>query len=300
MRIIRPITVTDAVLAGCSIAETDHAAWSSGATYASGDRVILTSTHKIYESVQAGNTNQNPATDDGTWWVEISATKRWKLFDGRVGDPAQASNLISVTLEPGAVANAVAGFGMGAAAVSVVITDPVEGEVYNETLALTDNSAVTDYYAYFFEPIIRSSEFALWDLPPYPDATMVITATATGATVSIGELVLGARRDLGAAKYGTSVSILDYSRKDVDDFGVAYLLQRAFSYRVEFDVYMPVTAVRAVRNILSTLRATPLVWSGNPTGEDYGTLIYGFYRDFQIILSTPSISEATIQVEGIT
>lgn len=43
LRNLDPVTITDAMLSSCSIAETDYAAWSSGTTYASGGRAILTS-----------------------------------------------------------------------------------------------------------------------------------------------------------------------------------------------------------------------------------------------------------------
>jgi hypothetical protein len=55
---------------------------AGGTTYADGDRVIVTTPniHKIYESQQAANTGNDPTTDDGTWWLEVSSTNRWKLF----------------------------------------------------------------------------------------------------------------------------------------------------------------------------------------------------------------------------
>jgi hypothetical protein len=58
---------------------------AGGTTYADGDRVIVTTGyHKIYESQQAANTGNDPTTDDGTWWLEVSSTNRWKMFDAIV------------------------------------------------------------------------------------------------------------------------------------------------------------------------------------------------------------------------
>lgn len=76
-----PITFSDADLIYTDVPETDYAAWNSGTTYALGARVILTSTHKIYESLQAGNLNKSPDTQTA-WWIPVSATNRWKLLDG--------------------------------------------------------------------------------------------------------------------------------------------------------------------------------------------------------------------------
>ena len=66
--VVSPLTITDAMLTTSNVAETDYSAWSSGATYALDDRVILTSTHKVYQSLQAGNTNKDPLTQP-LWWI---------------------------------------------------------------------------------------------------------------------------------------------------------------------------------------------------------------------------------------
>lgn len=75
-----PITFSDADLIYTDVPETDHAAWNSGTTYAKGARVIRTTTHKIYESLQASNLNKTPENEP-TWWIEVSATNRWKILD---------------------------------------------------------------------------------------------------------------------------------------------------------------------------------------------------------------------------
>ena len=58
LKVIPPVTITDSILLSSSVPETDYAAWNSGTTYSIGNRVILTSTHKIYESLQNSNLNK--------------------------------------------------------------------------------------------------------------------------------------------------------------------------------------------------------------------------------------------------
>ena len=78
MKLIRPETVTDTIFQSSDVPENDYSAWLVGTTYADGDRVIVTTPniHKIYESQQGANTGNDPTTDDGTWWVEVSSTNR--------------------------------------------------------------------------------------------------------------------------------------------------------------------------------------------------------------------------------
>lgn len=87
MKIVQPITTTDTTLTSSNVLENDYAQWNVGTTYTIGTPVIVTTPniHKIYESAASGNTGNDPVTDDGTWWTEISATNLWKMFDGKTG-----------------------------------------------------------------------------------------------------------------------------------------------------------------------------------------------------------------------
>jgi hypothetical protein len=106
VKIIRPVTITDALLVSSSVAEDDYTAYNTGTTYGLGDHAISTSTHRIYESLQASNTNNPlPVSPETTtaWWRDIGATNRWKMFDGGVSMQTEDSDEITVVLTPGRV-----------------------------------------------------------------------------------------------------------------------------------------------------------------------------------------------------
>jgi hypothetical protein len=301
MEIILPVTVTDSILTSSTVPENDHAAWASGTTYSIGDKVILVSTHKIYESLVNSNTGNNPATDDGTNWLEISATNRWKAFDQKISEKVSQANSIEYVFDPtGELITSIAFFGLDAVSLTVEVEDSTDGVVFNETYSLIDNTYVIDWFTYFFEPNRYLEERVITNIPPYVGPTITATITETGGTAEVGQIVFGRSVDLGVSQYGTSVSIEDYSRKERDTFGNPIIVQRAFSQRAEFDFTLPTGSARRVQSILSGVRTTPVVWSLGSDTSQYGTTIYGFYRDFSITLSTPSISYGTVEVEGLT
>lgn len=300
MRIIKPVTVTDSILTSSTVPEDDYPVWSSGTTYALGDRVINTTTHKVYESVQSSNLNHNPTTDDGTWWLTVSATNRWKAFDQKITDQVSQANSVEYVLDPtGEFITSMGFFNLDAAELQVQLEDTTEGEYYNETFDLIDNSYVIDWYTYFFEPQRKLEELVLNDLPPYTGPTITITISETGSTVEVGQIVIGRYLDLGTLRYDSSVSIEDYSRKERDSFGNPIIVERAFSQLADYDVVLETNSVRRLQSILSEIRTTPVVWFAGTDTSKYGTTIYGYYRDFNINLSTPSLSYATIEVEGL-
>ena len=108
LKVIPPLTITDSRLTSSNVAETDYAAWSSATTYSLGQRVIVVSTHKVYESLQNSNLNKDPTlASNATWWIEVSPTNRWKMFD--ISNTTQTTNAdsIVVTITPGQVVNSV-------------------------------------------------------------------------------------------------------------------------------------------------------------------------------------------------
>lgn len=300
MKIIRPVTVTNSVLTDSNVTEDDYSEWDAATTYADGDNVIVIgTTHKVYESLVGSNLNNDPTTDDGTNWLEVSATNRWKAFDTVLNDQVTNTTSITYELTPASLTNSIAFFNLDAVDLNVTVTDPTDGEVYNEDYSLINNDAVEGWWGYFFEPIVRKSELVIFDLPNYTSAVIDVTiSVASGDTAKVGQIVFGNQKTLGLTGYGTTIGIQDYSRKDTDSFGNATITERRFAQTVDYDVRVLTSSVRDVQKTLSDFRATPLVYSGTDDGT-YGDLVYGYYRNFGINISTPSYSDASIEVEGL-
>ena len=302
MQAIEPLTITDSVLTSSTVPEDDYAAWSSGTTYSLGDRVIVVSVHKVYESAINSNTGNDPTTDDGTNWIEVGATNRWKAFDQKLSDPVQQANSISYTfITTDTIVNSIAFFALAADTVQITVTpDGAGSPVYDETYNLLDTTSIVDWYTYFFDPAgVKERELLVVDLPSYSSATITITITDTGNTAEVGQIVMGNLISLGRTGYGTTVGIEDYSRKERDAFGNAVIIERAFAQKADYEVEIITQDTRRVQRFLSEYRAKPVVWIGNQD-PSYGLIVYGFYTQFSINLATPSISYTTLEVEGLT
>jgi hypothetical protein len=303
MKIVRPITINDSVLLSSSVAETDYAAWSSGTTYAVGNRVIYVASnvHKVYESVQNSNTNHNPTLDTtGTWWTDLGSTNRWKMFDTAVTSQTTKADSIAISLQAptGQRVDSISVLNIDAASVHIVVTDAVDGVIYDQTFSLVADSGVTDWYSYLFEPVARLKDFTVTDLPPYAAPKVDITLTATGETVACGAVVFGLQVNLGATQYGTKVGITDYSTKSTDIYGNFTIVERAYSKIASFDVIIDSGKVDWVASLLAGYRATPIVYVGS---DDYNsTVVYGFFKDFSVNITSFYKSYCSIEIEGLT
>ena len=298
MRIIEPITITDTILTGTNVPEDDHPEWDEMTTYTAGDKVILTSTHRIYEALQT-TTGDDPATDDGTNWLDIGATNRYRAFDGSIEGQTVQAGSIEYEFTVAGNFGGLALLNIIGAEVTVNITDPVDGALDTITVGLSDTSGVVDWFTYFYSPVIQRREIIFSDLPIYAGAVVTVEITGTG-NVALGELALGVNYNLGVSTTGTSLGIEDFSTKRKDDFGRTFILERAFANLVNFEFSFPSETSRRVRRVLSDLRAKPAVYYTEADQIDLGGTVYGFPRDFRINLQTPTVAFATLEIEGLT
>jgi len=289
------IDVTDAILVSSTVPETDHPVWAVGTTYALAANVIKG--HKIWESVQAGNLGNDPETDDGTWWTEGLATNRWKVFDGYLQDQTSQATSAEWVLTPGQYFDTVAFLNINAAAVQIVIDDPAEGEVYNETYDLVDNSAVFDGWSYFFAPIIQRSNFCVSDLPPYQSATMTITFT--GTTVFVGQIAMGLAEVLGFTSNQMPIGIEDYTRLNEDTFGRTSPVVRGYARTATPMVVVDRARVRYLERVVADQRGIPTIWSFD-TPDGASDLVYlGFFRRFSMVYQYANKATFDLEIRSL-
>lgn len=307
MKIIRPVQIVNSMLTASNVPETDYDEWAVGTAYTAGDNcIVIGTTHKIYEAlvdVTGGDSPEIDVTNAVPKWLEISATNRWKAFDVRVG--TQTSQATSVTFEitPGVIVDSIAFLNMDCVTAQVVSTDPVEGEVYNETIdmlstVITGSSGIYDWYTYFFSTNFRVTDAVRFDLPPYLNTVLSITITYTGGTVKVGGVVMGVQTFLGKTQYHPSIGIHDYSIKQADAFGVLTVVTRAFSKKMTAEIMVESVSISDVQAILASYRTTLIVWVG---ADDVPALIvYGFYKDFNILIPYPAFAICSLEIEGLT
>lgn len=298
MTVVKPVAMTTAMLVSTDVPENDYAAWSSSSTYGLGDRVIQTSTHKIYESLQAANTNKDPVTNP-TWWIEVSPTNRWKVFDTSNSTQTAQATSMSYRITPGIAVTSFAALNLtNASSIRIRVVDPTYGTVYDKTTDLTAVQPEPEWWSWFFGLRVAPELSLVTDLPSYPAADLLIDL-AGGDSLAVGVFLFGQSRQIGlGVNLGANVGIQDYSRKETNEFGDTVLVQRAFSKRASFDMLLEKADVDPTVSFFASLRAVPCLWIGH---KDYeSTVVFGFYKDFQVTIAYSTHSDCTLDLEGLT
>ena len=298
LKVIKSLSVTDAVLTASSVPEADYAQWSGAVTNAAGDRVIVLSTHMIYESLQSGNTGKNPLTEP-LWWIAVRPTNRWQLFDLSTTTQTIVDEADFYELTPGVAVNSMALVNIsGILTVRTRLTDPSFGVVFDKLVDLTPITAESNWYSWFFDVRTEQTKYIVSDLPTYPNATLRVDVTSSGQAF-IGALVFGNQRSLGMGlNAGVRLSIQDYSRKERNAFGDVVLVQRAYSSRITMSMLVKNSELDNTYDLLADLRATPCLWIGS---QGYEVLsLFGFYNNFEIGITYPEYSDCTLDLESLT
>jgi hypothetical protein len=299
MKVIKPTTITSAMLVSTTATEA-YSAWNAGTAYVLTDKVIYTTTERIYERLVAGTTATAPNLDTVNW-LDIGPTNKWAMFDSEVSTQTSATTSLTAVVKPGYV-NSLAFFGLEGASIDITERDGLAGPIVYTASKTLDGAIIADWYQYFFEPTVQLAEVVFTDVPPYSNGH--ITVVITGATSKCGIMLVGTFYGIGETQNGASASIIDYSRKETDpEFGTTTFVRRAYSKRMNASMFLDNTQINKVQRVLADLRATPCAWIGSDMTGMEPLTVFGFYRDFSINVAyggTSGHSLCSLEIEGLT
>lgn len=298
MKLIRPFAVTEAALLYTDVEEDDAPEWGAEDNYSEGQSVMLTTDyHKVYLSLQNANTGNHPASSP-EWWVEVGPTNKWALFDRKIGTQTTWGDSFTYTIQCTGRVDSCIFMNAEATEIQVEVLDETDTVQYDETYNMVSNSGINNWYAYYFEDIKLRTTLAVLDLPAFLNPKLRVTVRYPAGTAKLGAMIPGRQKYVGRTQYGASVGIIDYSKKDTDDFGNFIIVERPFSNRGNFQVMVDNQLVDEVHVLLAGYRSTPIVYIGS---DCFGCMIlYGFYKDFDIVVQHHSESQCSLQVESLT
>lgn len=265
----------------------------------SGVHTGTASTHKVYESLQAGNLNNVPrVAASSTWWLDRGSTNKWKRFDNSVTSQSRDFQLYtSVQLD--APADTLALLNISASYALVSIVDAVSGDIYNETHSLISTSGIDDAWSWFFTPIEKLTSFLLTDLPVSNDAvlTVIMSEYMIENPCLCGKFFVGLSLDAGGTQYGASIGFQDFSVKTQTAWGDYEVLERAWSAKASFVTMVLKDSVERFLNLLISLRATPALYIGADGRRE--TIVLGWPKDASIVIEYEHYSVLNTELEGL-
>lgn len=278
-----------------NILENDFPVWSSATTYgvdvAGSNSVIYN--HVKYASLQASNTNHNPATSP-TWWSVIGPTNKYAMLDSQVGTQ-------TVGTVGGHIIATIAYANLPSMSFINVVADSITVNVYSGYVLAS--SQVIDFTGGVTG--VPITDYTITGLPMSADTYATLDIYHATLAPAIGNFVVGTKYYLGSTETSPTIGITDYSIKTVDAFGKPTLTKRGYAKRMSTKSLVDDSQVDLVARILSNARATPCVWNANTnitnlnSNEKTSLIIYGYYKDWEIDCAYSTNSYLTCTVEGL-
>ena len=310
MNLLLPLEITQAILTSNGAGADTAAEYLDATTYALDAEVKVTATasptpvnegNAVYKSLQASNQGNDPTTDiEQIWWEEQSGTVKHEMFDPFESTQTTATTSLEWDIVPTEIITGISFHNLDGYQIEVICTSALDGEVYNEVINLVDEGLLIDEWAWCFEPIVRTQDYAITNIPPYDDLTIEMTLlNDTGETAACGICAIGYNVLLGGTQWGAAYGLLDYSLKVRDTVtGRVNLAPAAYAETGSFRIKASTQAVSSIRRQLTGLRGTPL--SMIPTTVYDGTSIWGFIREWRVVYETTDFSILQIDAEGLS
>ena len=298
VRLIPPSPVTDASLIASNVPESDYPVYSASATYAADAYVIVTTgVHRIYQNNSgASQTGVYPPTNP-TVWRDVAATNRWRMFDVYSSTITSNPDSIIVELTTTSSSNTLALLALQATHVIVKVTHPTDGIVLNKTYDMLNVGVIDGLYDWLFVDRETKTQLLELALPPYRGLTVRVEIHAAGGVAQCGTLILGRQYVLGKLNWGYSWGLVDYSRKETNEDGIITIKERGFSSQPEFSLSVDLHDFDAVARLAAKYRATPAVWIAG--SEQEVMTVFGFYKDFRLVVPHSAWAECSLQIEGL-
>lgn len=243
--------------------------------------------HRGYEWVFDSVDNSSAALYDPTVPTSIlNSPDTFISYSGTITLEIDASNT-----------NTLFTYGMSGTDVTYSLIDKTTSEVYYMETRQLYSRETTGFFSYLFGGFTFGDQRDLIEYPIKFNSKMKIEITPRDNDARISIVSIGKKRTLGVTQYGVQLGIEDYSTKDTDDSGRTILTEGRYKDTAQAIVYIDQSSADAVKRVLTSYRATPLVFI---VAEEIETsILYGFIRDFELSRNSWNDTRLTIEIESL-
>jgi hypothetical protein len=245
------------------------------------------------------NINYDPATDDGTRWLDIGPTNKFAAFDLDRNLGSVGTSPLTMTIVPADRVDFIGFAGIEAEAIEVLIK--VGGVTVQTLTSDLLNRVVNNWDDWYFGEFRYRDINGFFGLPGYTSATYEITLTSTSA-INTGRIVMGRAVEIGKTQYNPERGAVNYSKVTRDEDGNLTLVRKRSVPRASFTASAEKAQTQAILNVIEDLNAVPAFWEGIEDDEDGyypAVTVFGIYTDLKVNLTHPENLIVSGTIEGM-
>lgn len=219
------------------------------------------------------------------YWVEVSPSNRYAMFDAEVNTSTTALDEIAVEVHPSETATGISFFNLVGDNLNITVTDSTDTEVYNVDISL-DGTIIATPWDWWFRTFRQKQTYVNSEFPPFYNSTIKVTLTGSGE-VAIGAMQVGKSEYIGTALQGTGFGCDDYSIVE-RVFAKTKFKKKGNAQLTNIELFVEGWRMPTTVQVLRSTLSTPATFV--PTGDD----LYPFMST----LGYHQTYNATIEIDG--
>lgn len=244
--------------------------------------------------------------DEIGFWEDVGSTNQYKMFDEYINTQTENLEEIDFKLDTER-ADYVALFGLEGKLVELELWDSTENTLlWSGEIDLIYGSPtvaqISDWYEYFFGEFSAQKD-ATSDIGviTYAGVLRIKITAETGLTAKCGNVIVGRAFDIGTTQYDAKAGMVDFSDIATDKkTGRMKVVQGPWAKRNSVKLRIENYKLDAIYKLLTTLRGVPTAWDANNSGIKYESfVVFGLFKDFDIIYSNDRRSWCELEIKGI-
>ena len=129
---------------------------------------------------------------------------------------------------------------------------------------------------------------------------VVLTRTAKGEAY-ISSMVSGKGYSIGDTEYGVKISLIDYSKKETDVFGITTLERRKSREVMECDIVAPAIDAQLNKRVVKGVLGSALMFIADPSTDSrfYNLITLGYVESYDTYLNNGVIARTRMRIEEV-
>ena len=261
--------------------------------YKKGERVLFE--RYIYEALQ--DTDETPDPLKG-FWKRAGVSNEFAPFDFYLNTAGVVENSLELVVQAFGARALFLG-NLKAKHLKIEVLDTRTAKVLEAKEYRLFGHSITSWSNYFFGKAREKTRHNVY----YECSTLARELTfkirAWGlAHIELGMFYAGGLQELGTTLYDkNSLSILDFSRVKTDESGITELQKGAFKRTHSFNLLAQEGELDLIAHALAEARGEARVFVVSDYFESF--IIFGFLKHHEILLSKPTRSIVSVEIEGL-
>lgn len=248
-----------------------------------------------FTALASGRHTLNDPETSPLIWEDLGYTNKYKMLDKTLGSQTVADGNIEASFIVNKV-DSIFFFNVFADSIDIKVTQIDNSIVLLEENFLMSSKDGGTFYNYFFNDFVYETKL-FKEIPLNFNMLVEIKINNIGNVSKCGLVAMGRAEYLGATLYGASIGIHDFSKKEVNSVGESYLKQGKVKATNNLTIDVQSGLTDRVVDVLTRYRSTPVIFIG--AKEFKSTYIFGIYNRFDTLISTPTISKLTVDLESL-